>query len=1227
MNDRFKLKALSSAIIAACISTPSFAAEDEAKDKEQTEVIEVTGFRGSLIKSINAKRFSDQVVDSIHAEDVGKSTDQNIADALSRITGVTVTETNGEGTRIAVRGANSSLNQISINGVALTSGGSGDAGELSSDQSVDLSAFSSDILSSIDVQKTAAADQDEGSLGANVVLRTVRPLNTRNNRKLLNGEVRYNQFNGNFNHRISGSITHKFLDETLGVVFTATDETQSTRRDQYNSNWDDRNVADNQIQAQYIRDSKTGEILSEMADSPFYQQPETEVQFLKPGSVEYRLNMDEQKRQTLTTGIQYLLGDETEFMLDLNYSKREQDIDNNRIQNQVYPGTRFNLNTDKQDEWHVLDTERNVLLKEFERKGRNKIYRQTSGVEDTTKVASLNITHNINDDLTASVLFGYSNTESQSKPNANVFLNGILQGNIVSNIPADTSDLPENHQDVIHELQPIGIDCTLSNICDITTTDALMDHVLRPGANPARDTAPNAGNVTDPSLYTFFNVSTNNDVTSDTAKSLFLDFDWLVDFAGVTKVEFGGKWSNRSKSLMSDRYSIGPGNVSDAESDIDSDIDFDDRAGVQQRVTYLDLLTDEAFPVDDFMDGIVSDSNQTSFLGGWGMVDPLKVFDLMQSGNIIPRDQLRFRSSPTNSRDIEQTNTAFYTKFNFEYLDSALTGNLGFRYIKTETDSTAYQELNYSGGRSSYDMYDLIYNKQLANPNLPICDYVLEDGLNYPDNDQNQFASNLPTSPCFDYHMVLDTEEMPAVEARGGQIYIHPDELMQDYYKLQVAYDTNGNVTDILRNDSFTTGARFAQTGNGGLWRDGSAWYDHTTNVSTLFDDGSGNLVTDPNAAVRFKKGSGGATHYNLLPSLTLNYAFSQDVIGRFGLSKTMARPRFDDLRPRKTLQEQTSGNSQGAFFNPNLKPLTSNNLDLSLEWYFSDTGMASVAFFYKDMKDFVQRTNQKYLALDAREYRNQKDENGEFFIPNVNDIEDLLIAPTPKPGTTLADEDWVETPATTGCLPVRTYVTVMGNALDLGCQTFDLETRINGRGTTTKGFELSYSQNFDFLPGVFSGLGAMVNYTFADSENEAEVNDAGEIQTPFPQPNTPRHSSNTTVFWEKDGIMLRLAHRYNSAQLVNESAFDGLGATWLDESDRVDFSATYRLNNKVTFTLQATNLTDEDRTTFMTSRNWVINGERLDEGNALTSNGDRSKIAQVIKTGRLFRMGVRVSF
>ena len=74
--------------------------------QKKKAVIEVDGYRGNLKRNLNSKRLASGVQDSIYSEDIGKSSDQNIAESLSRVSGVTVQEADNEGTRIRVRGTN-----------------------------------------------------------------------------------------------------------------------------------------------------------------------------------------------------------------------------------------------------------------------------------------------------------------------------------------------------------------------------------------------------------------------------------------------------------------------------------------------------------------------------------------------------------------------------------------------------------------------------------------------------------------------------------------------------------------------------------------------------------------------------------------------------------------------------------------------------------------------------------------------------------------------------------------------------------------------------------------------------------------------------------------------------------------------------------------------------------------------------------------------------------------
>ena len=81
----------------------AFAQEaNESEPDPSVEVIEVQGIRGSLIRAMDIKRSTPGVMDAISAEEMGKFPDSNLAESLQRITGVSVSRANGEGSEITV---------------------------------------------------------------------------------------------------------------------------------------------------------------------------------------------------------------------------------------------------------------------------------------------------------------------------------------------------------------------------------------------------------------------------------------------------------------------------------------------------------------------------------------------------------------------------------------------------------------------------------------------------------------------------------------------------------------------------------------------------------------------------------------------------------------------------------------------------------------------------------------------------------------------------------------------------------------------------------------------------------------------------------------------------------------------------------------------------------------------------------------------------------------------
>jgi TonB-dependent receptor len=142
------------------------AVQDAPSSDPADEEVVVTGIRGSLQESINVKRSADSIVDVITAQDIGKMPDQNIAESMSRITGVQISRREGDGSNFTVRGI--SQNRLEINGRNYIGPGNGGNAALES--------VSPEILSSIVVIKSPTADMPEGALGATVNLKTKRPL-------------------------------------------------------------------------------------------------------------------------------------------------------------------------------------------------------------------------------------------------------------------------------------------------------------------------------------------------------------------------------------------------------------------------------------------------------------------------------------------------------------------------------------------------------------------------------------------------------------------------------------------------------------------------------------------------------------------------------------------------------------------------------------------------------------------------------------------------------------------------------------------------------------------------------------------------------------------------------------------------------------------------------------------------------------------------------------------
>lgn len=163
------LISLFSAVPAMAQSTPEAieSQDSPAADSSETEAEEivVTGVRASIVRALRVRKESTQIVDSIVAEDVGKLPDNNVIEALQRVTGIQVTNrAGGEAAGLSIRGLPDAL--TTLNGRSIfTAAGQGFA----------LQDISANLVKQVDVFKTRSADQIETGLAGQVDVQTRRP--------------------------------------------------------------------------------------------------------------------------------------------------------------------------------------------------------------------------------------------------------------------------------------------------------------------------------------------------------------------------------------------------------------------------------------------------------------------------------------------------------------------------------------------------------------------------------------------------------------------------------------------------------------------------------------------------------------------------------------------------------------------------------------------------------------------------------------------------------------------------------------------------------------------------------------------------------------------------------------------------------------------------------------------------------------------------------------------
>ena len=204
-----------------------------AQDSDETlSEIVVTANRSSFAQSLQDKRASNNVSDTITGRDVLDFPDLNVSEALARIPGVTIDRRLGEGQQVSVRGLAPRFTRVTINGLTVPSGAGTDLAT-NGGREVDFDVFASELFSQLSLAKSPTASMTEGGLAATIDLRTARPFDFRDDGPQFRTSIQaaQNDLRDEWEPRVSALFSTKSSDGRVGFLVSAAYSETSLRQD------------------------------------------------------------------------------------------------------------------------------------------------------------------------------------------------------------------------------------------------------------------------------------------------------------------------------------------------------------------------------------------------------------------------------------------------------------------------------------------------------------------------------------------------------------------------------------------------------------------------------------------------------------------------------------------------------------------------------------------------------------------------------------------------------------------------------------------------------------------------------------------------------------------------------------------------------------------------------------------------------------------------------------
>jgi iron complex outermembrane receptor protein len=1087
----------------------------------ELEEIIVTGFRAALRSALVEKRNSTEQVDAINAEDIADFPDNNLAESLQRLPGVSIDRDNGEGRSITVRGLGGDFNRTRLNGLeALSTAGANEAGGTPNrSRSFDYSTFASELFSSLKVQKSPSAETDEGSLGATIDLQTGRPFDYRRNTYALSTEGSYNENSKKVNPRTAGLISHLFNDKKMGILISGAYSKSYNELDQYRR-------SPGAVDYTYRGTTWAGNENPQRAG------------FAAPTGTSFGTAITNPEAIALLTG-----SDPTAYA-------------------KLYPGAPFNT-PGRFDDSLV----RIPALPSIE--------------QQNVKQERLG--------LTAAYQWEVTDRTRLSIDGAYSRLDNLSAYNQVSSVGLNRNNTNATYNTAANNLTPVAARALYPGLC---TPNAGTDFVAAQdcgqqiyGSTPAFNTAMSSSGT--PVAAILGSASVVPGSTSATNANIFsvnpfnLDpYDYYNNPNSIGYIPSSNRLAFRGALIGRPAVEVVDANVTNGLADylVLRNVDFRSAVDQNHYVTKFQqgsFQIDHAF-ADDFTMRIISgmsESRNTSqgLLVEFNRMDSQGLFvqDSRGGGN-MPIFDLGFdAANPSNwevvkgfsaIRHFQRSvkNTYKQGKIDFDWqLAEELSLGFGANYrefsFSTQTFARANDLLNPTlkeAGVTSASMSKLIEFGQ---------------GLKVPEGTTTSFV--VPDIAAFD------------------KLFDFTCNCVNKWGDWRINSKANGgreNYTVTERDTGYYVQGDWDMELFGNPFRGNVGTRVAITEVDALGNTTAGRTVRGTNR------------YTDILPSLNMVYEPIDDVLLRFGASKVMARPLLGNLSPIvSSLSIPNTGATEGATLtvgNPKLKPFRSDNFDASVEWYFQDGGLISVAGFRKDIGSFPQ------TVLYSGKLSEFLDEQG---IAAVRD------------GLTNAAQ-----------------LAYLDGNYDFTARQFR-----DAPGGWLKGFEVSFQMDFTFLPTFFSDFGTQLNYTHIDSKLNyiLDPGTATVAATTATGPflNVSPDAFNATLYYEGEKFRARvsvaqrkgysttypLAAGSCAPGLQSLPATPAIAGTPCDSplindfifsksTTNIDASVSYKLTKEITVTAEGLNLINQ------TNNRLVYRGQNAAQNYS--------------SSGRIFRIGTR---